>query len=195
MPVPPGRTAWLPVQPPGATPGAAGRHSMKPPGSPPSAQAPAAVRPGPRKLGPLISRIARRSAGKRGLPTAEILTNWRHIVGPELAPLTVPERVTFPRGAGDGGTLRLRVAAGFAPIVALQEPRIIARLNTYFGYGAIAHIRLVQGPPLPEAVEAAEPSQMPAADSDDDSGPLPALNRLRRALAARKQRSRTAGED
>lgn len=162
---------------------------MKPPGSPAAPHRPGLAKPGPRKLGPLISRIARRSAGKRGLPTAEILTNWRHIVGPELAPLTVPERVTFPRGAGDGGTLRLRVAAGFGPIVALQEPRIIARLNTYFGYGAIAHIRLVQGSPLPEAAETAENSEVADDDSDADSGPLPALNRLRRAIAARKQRS------
>ena len=163
---------------------------MKPP-SPPA---------GPRRLGPLITRVARRSAGRRGLPTAEILTNWRSIVGAELAPLTVPMQVTFPRGAGDGGTLKLRVAAGFGPIVAQQEPSIVARLNTYFGYGAIARLRLVQGPPLTSAVLAtardespaghdsiAESGGNPPCDSASDSDRLPALERLRRALAARGQ--------
>ena len=167
---------------------------------------PSSSPPGPRRLGPLITRIARRSAGRRGLPTAEILTNWRSIVGAELAPLTVPEQVTFPRGAGDGGTLKLRVAAGFGPIVAQQEPRIIARLNTFFGYGAISRLRLVQGPPLPEALAKASgklPAQprgttenggIPGDDSIDDSGSLPALERLRRAFSARRTRDEDGSE-
>jgi len=167
---------------------------------------------GPRRLGPLITRIARKSAGRRGLPTAEILANWRSIVGPDLAPLTVPERVTFPRGTGDGGTLKLRVAAGFGPVVAQESPMIIARLNTYFGYGAIARLRMVQGPAVanPAAsgdpgwaepiAAAAVPGAPPPGDADDGSGDdpgdlggdsgsdsptLPVLRRLRRALRAR----------
>lgn len=158
---------------------------------------------GPRRLGPLITRIARKSAGRRGLPTAEILANWRSIVGPDLAPLTVPEQVTFPRGAGDGGTLKLRVAAGFGPVVAQASPQIIARLNTYFGYGAVARLRMVQGPAAALPAEAdrpgwAEPEALPAeasrpdpsAPDDDpqdaagDSTMLPVLRRLRTALSA-----------
>lgn len=168
-----------------------GLHSMARPAMP----------AGPRRLGPLISRIARRSAGRRGLPTAEILTNWRSIVGADLAPLTVPERVTFPRGAGDGGTLKLRVAAGFGPIVAQQEPRILARLNTYFGYAAIARLRLVQGPPLQTATPPFEPDPEPdaAADAGDSLPPesqaIPALRRLQAALAARRQRRGGGGTD
>ena len=92
------------------------------------------------------------------------------------------------------------LAAGFGPIVAQQEPRIVARLNTYFGYGAIARLRLVQGPPLTSAVLAtardespaghdsiAESGGNPPCDSASDSDRLPALERLRRALAARGQ--------
>lgn len=164
---------------------------------------------GPRRLGALVSRVAKRSAGRRGLPTAEILTNWRSIVGPELAPLTVPERVTFPRGAGDGGTLKIRVAAGFGPVVAQQAPRILARINTYFGYAAIARVRLVQGLPLPEApapfgeagaAKSGEadpggvPETAPADSPERESDPIPALRRLQAALAARsRQRGGSGG--
>lgn len=168
-----------------------------------------AISMGPRRLGPLITRIARKSAGRRGLPTAEILANWRSIVGPDLAPVTVPEQVTFPRGAGDGGTLKLRVAAGFGPVVAQASPQILARLNTYFGYGAIVRLRMVQGPAAAIPAEAdrpdwAEPEALavePGApeplapdhgtqEAAGDSTMLPVLQRLRKALSVPRPAAR-----
>lgn len=53
------------------------------------------------RLAELTDPIARKAFGKRGFATSEILTGWRDIAGDELARLSLPEKLSFPRGKGD----------------------------------------------------------------------------------------------
>lgn len=95
-----------------------------------------------------IPRIAGAALGKRGFGEAQLITHWDTVMGPELAAHLSPERLSFPRGERRNGTLRLRVAAAFALEAQHLEPVIIERINGFFGYGAVARLALVQGPPL-----------------------------------------------
>ena len=87
-----------------------------------------------------------RDRGKRGLAEANLLADWPTIIGTEQAQICQPDRLTFPRGERRDGTLHLRVA----PIAALElqhdAPRLIERINSYFGYAAVADLRLLQTP-------------------------------------------------
>ena len=78
------------------------------------------------------------------------MTDWPHIVGATLARRTVPEQIAFPRSGRTDGTLKLKIDSS-ALALELQHltPQLIDKINTYFGYGAVSRIQIVQGP-VPE---------------------------------------------
>src|SRR5262249_52826916 len=111
-----------------------------------------------RGLAPVAAAAARVAAPilkKRGLAEARIVTDWRAIVGDTAAERSAPERLLRGRaaqgaGADSGGTLRLRVAGAWAPEFQHRARELIARINGYFGYPAVARIQFIQAP-LPAA--------------------------------------------
>jgi hypothetical protein len=105
-------------------------------------------RGGLRALGAEIPRIAGAALGKRGFGEAQLVTQWEAVIGEALANKLSPERITFPRGERRNGTLRLRVASAFATEAQHLEPVLIERINAFFGYGAVARLVFIQGPPL-----------------------------------------------
>lgn len=108
-------------------------------------------------------------AGKRGIAEARLLTHWREIVGEDLSTFTRPIRVRSDRrGLSLGGVLVLAVAGPRASEVEHQIPRIIERVNGYYGYKAVVEVKLTQAigrfpttPAIDEATVAAAPSDLP----------------------------------
>ena len=99
------------------------------------------------------------SARARGFATTSLLSEWGTIVGTELAQFTVPDRVVWPKrrdGAQvadapkghrvEGATLVLRVDGPRAIEVQHRSGQILERVNAYFGYRAIAEMRILQAP-------------------------------------------------
>lgn len=145
-------------------------------------------------------RLIRRVGGKRGFVSGQLLTLWPQIVGPSLARNTMPLRIIFKRLPGgswqrDNGDLELKVASSaWAPEVQHLSPLIIERINTFFGYAAVARIRIKIGPlprpyvppppaaPPPEAVARLE--SVVAGIADDKL--REALLRLGAAIATPK---------
>jgi hypothetical protein len=117
-----------------------------------------------RTIGAAVEKIAKPLFGARGFGAASVITQWEAIVGPVLARSTAPERIAYPAGERAQGTLHLRVSsAGLALELQHLEPQLIERINSHFGYRAVARIRLVQGP----TPEKKEPKTKPL-------GPVPA---------------------
>ena len=141
---------------------------------------------GRRPLGTLVRRALGPSFGRRGFARAEILTRWPAIVGERLARNSCPERLIAPRG-GAGGTLRIRVEGGFATELQHLETEVIERVNTYFGYSAVARLALVQGPlPVPDSAPRREARALEAGEAAALERALAATedDRLRTSLAA-----------
>lgn len=111
-------------------------------------------RGGMRAVASELPRIAAPVLGKRGLAEGQLIVQWAAIIGADLAEHVSPDRLSFPRGERQDGTLHLRVASGFALEIQHREPQLIERINAFFGYRAIARLRLVQAP----AVRAARPA-------------------------------------
>ena len=101
---------------------------------------------GPRALAAVLPKVAEPALRKRGFSAVEIITNWREIVGPELADEASPDRLAFPRGARSQGTLHVTAPGAIALEIQHLQPLILERINTYFGYGAVERIALTQGP-------------------------------------------------
>lgn len=105
---------------------------------------------GPRALGVTLPKVTRRALGRRGFAEGGLLAEWPGIVGAELAAVCLPSKLRFPRaGRRAEGTLTLRVAPGHATTLQHLEPLLLERLNGYFGYRAVARLRLRQGPLTP----------------------------------------------
>ncbi|MFM8745610.1 MAG: DUF721 domain-containing protein [Aestuariivirga sp.] len=138
--------------------------------------------------------ITKAAFARYGFAAADAVANWEAIVGPDLAGVSAPERIRWPRGSGEmaqkqGGTLIIRAAPGRALELQYEASRIIARLNGYFGYGAIAAIKVVQAATPPKAPAAPLPlPEKPICEQElgeIDPSPLKdALERLGRVVAA-----------
>ena len=123
---------------------------------------------GPRALAAAVARITKPIFGKRGFAQGAILTDWATIVGPHLAGHTVPERIAHTGGRRGDGTLHLRVDTG-ALALELQhlEPLLVERVNGYFGYRAVARLKLVQGPVPERRQPPAAPSRRLDSDQEE----------------------------
>ncbi|MDD3669393.1 MAG: DciA family protein [Alphaproteobacteria bacterium] len=93
-----------------------------------------------------VRRLTRPILGKRGFTGIDILAGWSDILGEELARGVVPEKLTFAKDARTNGTLHVKTSGGaFAILFEHQKAKVIARINTYFGYPAVARIQITQG--------------------------------------------------
>lgn len=82
----------------------------------------------------------------KGFAQAEVVSRWSQIVGPELAAVTVPQRLIFPRGERMDAKLVIRCESAFATLLDHKAPHIIDMVNRFFGFGAVAKIEIKQGP-------------------------------------------------
>jgi hypothetical protein len=90
--------------------------------------------------------IARRAGMK-----IDLLAGWSQIAGPMHADYTRPEKIIWPRQRGDDDPYEpgvLVVACDGARAVLFQHElsQVLERLNIFFGFNAVARIRIVQKP-------------------------------------------------
>ena len=100
-------------------------------------------------LAPLIKevqKITETALGARGFTGTDILSSWKDIVGADLAQGITPEKLTFERDKRTNGTLYVKSVGGaFAMIFEHQKNRVIEQINCFFGYPAVAQIKIRQG--------------------------------------------------
>jgi hypothetical protein len=85
----------------------------------------------------------RHASESRGFAVARLLTHWPEVVGEDLARMTRPVKIGYGR-EGFGATLTLLVASAHAPMVQMQLPRMVEKVNAVYGYAAISRITLTQ---------------------------------------------------
>ncbi len=155
-----------------------------------------------RSVGTFVPKITQKVFEKFGFSTATLLTDWAIIVGADLAAYTAPERLKWPRGFegaaddGDAGTgragatLMLRVEPARALDIQYKARLLIDRINAYFGYRAVAEIRLIQAPliryalPQPRVTPTPMPAT-PAVQTIEDSDLRDALAALEASIRAK----------
>ena len=76
-----------------------------------------------------------------------MLTRWAEIVGEHLAGLCLPVKVSYSRDRGLGATLVVHAEGARATEVEHLAPRILERVNQFYGYRAIARVKLTQTTP------------------------------------------------
>jgi len=122
-------------------------------------------RGGPAKpVAELVPQIGRAAFRRFGFIQASVVTRWPEIVGPRHAQVCMPEAIRFPPGEKSGGILQLVVLPAHAPLIQHVIPEIVERVNRFFGYQAVARVKLRQGavkPPRDETTRTVPPPLKP----------------------------------
>ncbi len=112
----------------------------------------------------LMPQIGRTAFRRFGFVQSSVVTRWPEIVGATHARVCVPESIRFPPGEKAEGIMQLVVLPAHATLIQHVIPDIIERVNRFFGYKAVAKIKLRQGevkPPYAEKPASAAPSLKP----------------------------------
>ena len=117
-----------------------------------------------RPISELMPDIGRTAFRRFGFVQSSVVTRWPEIVGPQHARVCIPEAIRFPPGEKADGILQLVVLPAHAPLIQHVIPEIIERVNRFFGYKAVARVKLRQGevkPPPAQERAVAPPSLKP----------------------------------
>jgi len=117
-----------------------------------------------RAISDLMPDVGRVAFRRFGFVQSSVVTRWAEIVGEAHARISAPEMIRFPPGEKSDGVLELVVMPAHAPLIQHVIPEIMDRVNRFFGYKAVARVKLRQGavkPPADKVRAAAPPSLKP----------------------------------
>ena len=98
-----------------------------------------------RAVSDLMPEIGRAAFRRFGFVQSSVVSRWDEIVGARYAAVAAPEAIRFPIGKKSDGTLELTVEGAHATMIQHVIPEIIERVNRFFGYSAVARIKVRQG--------------------------------------------------
>ena len=113
-----------------------------------------------RAVSDLMPEIGRAAFRRFGFVQSSVVSRWDEIVGARYAAVSAPEAIRFPVGKKAEGTLELVVEGAHATMMQHVIPEIIERVNRFFGYTAIARVKVRQGP-VAKLVSTAKPALPP----------------------------------
>jgi len=117
-----------------------------------------------RAIADLMPEVGRTAFRRFGFVQSSVVTRWPEIVGSRHARVCAPESIRFPPGEKSEGILALVVVPAHAPMISMVIPEIMERVNRFFGYKAVAKVKIRQGevkPPLAKEAASAPPSLRP----------------------------------
>lgn len=98
-----------------------------------------------RAVSDLMPEIGRAAFRRFGFVQSSVVSRWDEIVGARYAAVSAPESIRFPVGKKSDGTLELTVEGAHATMIQHVLPEIVERVNRFFGYGAVARVKVRQG--------------------------------------------------
>jgi hypothetical protein len=103
-----------------------------------------------RPLADFLGACLSEAYAQQGFASAELVTRWTDIVGPEIAAHAEPIKVQWRKAAGgepaEPATLVLRVEGPTAIEIQHLSAVIVERVNRFFGWQAIGRLALRQAP-------------------------------------------------
>lgn len=114
-------------------------------------------------VGEALGRVIDPALRRRGFASRDLLTKWAALVPAPYDRVTLPDRLSWPRGTrgAEGATLYLRCAPGHGLAVQHDGQLISAAINRFFGYFLVSSVRL-SAEPLGAPAPAGQPAQPPS---------------------------------
>lgn len=109
-------------------------------------------KPTAKPLSALLPAVLKPALEEHGLATSQLITHWAEIAGDELAAVTRPLKLNWPRMTEEaarlqktGANLVLLCESAFALDVQHAIPLILERVNALYGWRAVIKVSLKQG--------------------------------------------------
>jgi hypothetical protein len=132
---------------------------------------------GPRSIAALVPVVARNAFNRAAPGAAQLMEAWARIVGPALAEVTTPRRLSQ-------GTLTIGCSGPVAMELQHLSNEVLVRINQYLGSQAVRRLRFVQVAATPTPVRPRpRPTEMVETAASESVARL-AAGPLRIALAA-----------
>lgn len=107
--------------------------------------------PGLKHIGMALERTAKPWHEAYGVLQSRLLMDWEKIVGKQLARGSAPGKVVFKAGKRTEGLLYVNIYhSSLATQMMFMQPVILERIATYFGYKAVANLKIQQRPSVLE---------------------------------------------
>jgi hypothetical protein len=103
----------------------------------------------PRQIGDLLPDVLQDVVARRSGMTIDLMAAWDDLAGPDYARKTRPQKIRWPRRASQDdpfkpGTLVIACSPEKALFLQHEVGELIERVNRFFGFEAIAAIRIEQ---------------------------------------------------
>lgn len=116
-------------------------------------------------LAELVEECIAPSLASQGFATSDVILAWPDIVGSDLAAVTQPLKLEWPRRRISydpderplPASLVVRVESAFALELQHLSPLVMEKVNTYFGWRCVGKLVLKQGPVHKEAEKKVPP--------------------------------------
>lgn len=96
-----------------------------------------------------LDKVTKPVFQKKGFAENKIITDWDWIVGKEIGKFSFPKKIYFRGETRSEGTLHVEVwDSGIANDMMYMEPIIIEKIAKYFGFKAVAKIKIMQNPSI-----------------------------------------------
>lgn len=115
-----------------------------------------------RQISDLMPEVGRTAFRRFGFVQSSVVSRWPEIVGARHARVCSPESIRFPPGEKSDGILQLVVVPAHSPMIQHVIPEIMERVNRFFGYQAVAKVKIRQGEVKPPVATQPRPSAPPS---------------------------------
>ncbi|CAO5675047.1 MAG: hypothetical protein HEEMFOPI_00167 [Holosporales bacterium] len=99
-----------------------------------------------KNLSSVVDKVAKPHLQKGGYALATVILDWEKIVGPYIAKLTKPKKITFPKGAKNPGVLNLQVEPAASLMMGFQKGIILEKIRAYYGKQIVFDVMFEQFP-------------------------------------------------
>jgi hypothetical protein len=123
----------------------------------------------------LARKLAAPALRRHGFAQDALVARWPEIVGERFAEVSLPMKLSFALESRTGGTLSIRIEGPLATQFQHAESLVIERVNQFFGYAAVARLKLMQGAVPPQQgrrLPVQNPGPPPQSVAEMPDGPL-----------------------
>ena len=100
---------------------------------------------GPLQIGGALDKVTKPILNRRGFAENKIIVDWDKIAGERIAKFSSPRKIYFQKEKRSEGVLHVEVYdSSLAMEMTYIEPVIIEKIAAYFGYKAVAKIKIIQ---------------------------------------------------
>jgi|SRR5579871_916469 len=124
-------------------------------------------------------QAARTAFTRAGFADPTLVLHWDAIVGPDVARLARPIRLTE---GPEGGTLSIKVQPGAALFLQHETRSLMARINAFLGRPAVARLRISQGALVPRKLTTAQKRVPGLVEASDPANSFKGPESVRAAL-------------